>query len=95
MLHSLTLNWSTGSLFEVQSGLSRKPSSEVNGAETRDSHRVSSFTRRLFQRKETREIQNVHNASRKDQNLNLTGPHYGQIFRYFMIHSRKKIKNNI
>lgn len=95
MLYSLTLNWPTGSLFEIQSGLSRKPSSEVNGAETGDSHRVSSFARRLFQRKETCEIQNVHNASTKDQYLNLTGPYYGQIFRYFMIHPHEKIKNNI
>lgn len=31
----------------------------------------------------------------KDQYLNLTGHHYGQIFRYFMIHPHEKIKNNI
>lgn len=30
----LTLNWPTGGLFEVKSGLSGKSSSEVDGAET-------------------------------------------------------------
>lgn len=51
-----TLDWSAGSLFQVQRGLSGKPGPEVNGAETCNAHRVSSFAGRLFQKKSDAQI---------------------------------------
>lgn len=50
-LSSLTLNWPTGRLFEVERGFSGKPCSEVDGAETRDTDRVSAFTGDLHQQR--------------------------------------------
>lgn len=50
-LTSLTLNRPTRSLFEVQGGLSGKPGSEINGAETWDTNRVSSTAGRLHWKK--------------------------------------------
>lgn len=52
-LTSLTLNWPTGGLFEVQGGLSGKSSSEINSTETWDTDWVSSFTGGLYQREGT------------------------------------------
>ena len=49
---SLTLNWPTQCLFEVQGGPFGKPGSEVNSAETWDTNRVSSFAGDLYHKKE-------------------------------------------
>lgn len=53
---ALTLDRSAGSLFQVQRRFSGKPSSEVDGAETCDAHRVSSFARRLFKKIKSTQI---------------------------------------
>lgn len=52
---SVTLDWSAGSLFQVQRGLPGKPSPEVNVAETCNAHGVSTFAGRLLQKKKKRD----------------------------------------